>query len=363
MPLRRAVGPLLVVACLLSPALPALAASHAPPPAAAASALEWRLVGPFRGGWATMAEGVPSQPDTFYIGTAGGGVWKTIDAGRTWQPLMNHVPAAAIGAIAVAPSNPDVIYAGTGQVAARYDIGGGNGVYRSDDGGKTWHHAGLVDSRHIGKILVDPQHPDTVLVGALGHYFGPNHERGVFRSTDGGKTWQQTLHVDDDTGVVDMAADPANPRVVYAATWQVRNWPWLSYYQPNAGPGSGVYKSTDGGVTWKRLGGHGWPTGDLARIGIAAARGNRVYAVVNDATHPGQSGLYRSDDGGATWQAESHASWLPNDYFSRITVDPTDPDRVYSAGQSIRRSDDGGKTWHIFKGAPGGDDYHYLWID
>ncbi len=363
MPLRRAVGPLLVVACLLSPALPALAASHAPPPAAAASALEWRLVGPFRGGWATMAEGVPSQPDTFYIGTAGGGVWKTIDAGRTWQPLMNHVPAAAIGAIAVAPSNPDVIYAGTGQVAARYDIGGGNGVYRSDDGGKTWHHAGLVDSRHIGKILVDPQHPDTVLVGALGHYFGPNHDRGVFRSTDGGKTWQQTLHVDDDTGVVDMAADPANPRVVYAATWQVRNWPWLSYYQPNAGPGSGVYKSTDGGVTWKRLGGHGWPTGDLARIGIAAARGNRVYAVVNDATHPGQSGLYRSDDGGATWQAESHASWLPNDYFSRITVDPNDPDRVYSAGQSIRRSDDGGKTWHIFKGAPGGDDYHYLWID
>ncbi|TAL86535.1 MAG: hypothetical protein EPN74_04520 [Rhodanobacter sp.] len=338
-------------------------AAETPIPASVTGALEWRLVGPFRGGWATMAAGVPTQPDTFYIGTAGGGMWKTDDAGRTWHSLFDRQPASAVGALAVAPSDPQVIYVGTGQVAARYDIGAGNGVYRSADGGKHWQHMGLDDSRHIGKILVDPGHPDTVLVGALGHYFGPNHERGVFRSTDGGKHWKQTLFINADTGIVDMAADPSNPKIVYAAAWQVRNYPWLSYFQPNAGPGSGLYRSSDGGISWKRIGGHGWPTGSLARIGIATAGGGRVYALVGDASSPKQSGLYRSDDGGATWQATSHAGWLANDYFSRITVDPTDRDRLYAAGRSIRRSDDGGKTWHIFKGAPGGDDYHYLWIN
>ena len=341
----------------------ATAPASAAPDHSVTGALEWRLLGPFRGGWATMAAGVPTQPDTFYFGAAGGGVWKSVDAGRTWQSLFDKEPAAAVGALAIAPSNPQVIYVGTGQVAARYDIGGGNGVYRSVDGGHSWQHMGLADSRHIGKILVDPQHPDTLLVGALGHYFGPNHERGVFRSTDGGRHWQQTLYINNDTGVVDMAADPANPQVVYAAAWQVRNYPWLSYFQPNAGPGSGLYRSADGGLTWKRLVGHGWPSGNLARIGVATASGGRVYAVVGDASAPAQSGLYRSDDGGANWQQVSHAGWLANDYFSRITVDPSDRDRIYSAGQSIRRSDDGGKSWHIFKGAPGGDDYHYLWID
>ena len=364
MTIRSLLRPVALIAgaCLLG-SMPLLAQAPPPVPSSVTHGLEWRLIGPFRGGWATVAAGDPASPAVFYIGTAGGGVWKTNDAGRTWQPMFDKEPAASIGALAVAPSDPRVIYAGTGQVAARYDVGAGNGVYRSDDGGTTWTHVGLDKTRHIGAILVDPHHPDTVLVGALGHYFGPNHQRGVFRSTDGGKTWTQTLSINDDTGVVDLAADPANPKIVYAAAWQVRNYPWLSYFQPNAGPGSGVYKSVDGGLTWKRLGGHGWPTGQLARIGLATARGNRVYAVVNDASNPAQSGLYRSDDGGRTWHAESHAGWLPNDYFSRITTDPTDPDRVYSAGQSIRRSDDGGKTWHVFKGAPGGDDYHYLWID
>ncbi|MCW8807721.1 MAG: hypothetical protein OQK79_06360, partial [Rhodanobacter sp.] len=338
-------------------------AAESPIPASVTGALEWRQLGPFRGGWATMAAGVPTQPDTFYIGTAGGGVWKSNDAGRTWQSLFDRQPASSVGALAVAPSDPNIIYVGTGQVAARYDVGAGNGVYRSADGGQHWQHVGLDDTRHIGKILVDPEHPDTVLVGALGHYFGPNHERGVFRSTDGGKSWKQTLFVDADTGIVDMAADPANPEIVYAAAWQVRNYPWLSYFQPNAGPGSGLYRSVDGGVSWARLGGKGWPGGTLARIGLAAASGGRVYAVVDDASSPKQSGLYRSDDGGATWQVTSHEGWLANDYFSRITVDPGDRDRIYSAGQSIRRSDDGGKTWEVFKGAPGGDDYHYLWID
>ncbi|GLQ96350.1 hypothetical protein [Dyella mobilis] len=330
---------------------------------ATSSALEWRLVGPFRGGWATMAAGDPTRPDTFYIGTAGGGVWKTDDAGRTWQPAFDNVPAAPIGAIAVAPSDPNVIYAGSGQVAARYDVAAGNGMYRSGDGGKSWQHIGLTQSKHIGAVLVNPHDANTLLVGVLGHYFGPNKERGVYRSTDGGKTWTQTLSIDADTGVVDLKADPADPNIVYAAAWQVRNYPWLSYFQPNAGPGSGLYKSTDGGLTWKRISGNGWPTGTLARIGIATASGHRIYAVVNSAKPRGDSGLYRSDDGGASWQAVSRESWLPNDYFSRITVDPQNRDRIYSAGQSIRRSDDGGKHWEIFKGAPGGDDYHFLWID
>jgi photosystem II stability/assembly factor-like uncharacterized protein len=363
MSIRHAFRSVAAMACLLSLASAQVRAAEPAVPDSASGALEWRQVGPFRGGWATMAAGVPGQPDTFYFGAAGGGVWKTTDAGRTWMSLFDKQPAAAVGALAIAPSNTKVIYVGTGEVAARYDIAAGNGVYRSPDGGKTWQHAGLTDSRHIGAILVDPQHPDTLLVGALGNYFGPNHERGVFRSIDGGKHWKQTLFINEDTGVVDMAADPANPDIIYAAAWQVRNYPWLSYFQPNAGPGSGLYRSSDGGVSWTRISGHGWPTGSLARIGIATASGGRVYAVINDATTKEQSGLYRSDDGGATWRAVSHEGWLANDYFSRITVDPENRERVYSAGQSIRRSDDGGQHWAIFKGAPGGDDYHYLWIN
>ncbi|MEO6968605.1 MAG: hypothetical protein ABI132_09195 [Rhodanobacteraceae bacterium] len=337
-----------------------------------ADSLQWRLLGPFRGGWGTMAQGIPDQPNVYYFGAAGGGVWKTIDAGRTWQSLGDHLPAAAVGAIAVASSNANVIYVGTGQVAARYDVAAGSGVFVSRDGGKSWQGAGLAATRNIGKILIDPRDANTVLVGALGHYFGPNHERGVFRSTDGGKTWKQTLYIDDDTGVVDLAADPSNPNVIYAAAWQVRNYPWLSYFQPNSGPGSGVYKSSDGGATWKHLNGNGWPTGELGRIGLAAASGNRVYAVVNAAPNSGnvphpasknQGGLYRSDDGGVNWKLVSGEGWLENDYFSRINVDPHNADVVYSAGQSIRRSSDGGKTWTIIKGAPGGDDYHNVWIN
>src|SRR6185437_5055503 len=341
-------------------------------PSAFTGDLQWRLIGPFRGGWGTMAQGIPDQPNVYYFSAAGGGVWKTIDAGRTWQSLGDDLPASAMGAIAIAPSDPNVIYLGSGQVAARWDIQSGNGVYKSTDGGKNWQHVGLADSKYIGKILVDPTHPDTVLVGALGHYFGPNPQRGVFRSTDGGKTWQQTLTINDDTGVVDLARDPQDANVIYAAAWQVRNYPWLSYFQPNAGPGSGLYRSSDGGVTWKRIRGHGWPTGTLGRIGIATGRGGRVYAVINAAPNSGnvphaaskdQGGLDRSDDGGATWQLVSKKGWLENDYFSRLTVDPIDPDRLYSAGQSIRVSSDGGKSWHVFKGAPGGDDYHFVWID
>ena len=334
--------------------------------------LHWRLLGPFRGGWSTMAEGVPDKPNEFYFVGAGSGVWKTDNAGRTWTSLGDDLGASAMGAIAIAPSDPKVIYIGSGQVAARWDIQSGDGVYRSADGGEHWQHVGLTDTKYIGKILVDPKDPNTVLVGALGHYFGPNHERGVFRSSDGGKTWKQTLFINDDTGVVDMARDPARPDVVYAAAWQVRNYPWLSYFKPNNGPGSGIYKSVDDGRTWKRLDGKGWPQGDLSRIGLAVGSDGRVYAMVDASAASGnvphaashdEGGLYVSRDGGVTWQQVSSESWLENDYFGRITVDPANPDVVYASGQSIRRSTDGGRTWHVFKGAPGGDDYHFVWIN
>ncbi len=236
-------------------------------PPAAYGGMRWRLVGPFRAGWATVAAGVPGKPNTFYFGSAGGGVWKTTDAGRTWQGLMQHQEASSIGALAVAPSDPDVIYVGTGQPTIRYDAMAGNGVYRSDDGGKTWKHLGLDATRHIGRILVDPQDPNRVLVGALGHAFGPNPERGIYLTTDGGRTWKQVLKVDDNTGVVDLARDPEHPAVVYAAAWQMRLHPYLDYFIPQAGPGSGIYKSEDGGETWTRLAGPGSRRGRWAALG------------------------------------------------------------------------------------------------
>jgi photosystem II stability/assembly factor-like uncharacterized protein len=336
--------------------------------------LHWRFVGPFRAGWATVATGVSGQPDTFYFGSAGGGVWKTTDAGRTWQGLMQHESAAAIGALAVAPSNPRVLYAGTGQVAARYDIMAGDGLYRSDDAGQSWTHVGLDATRHIGAILVDPTDSSRVLVAALGHVFGPNPERGVYLTTDAGAHWQSVLQVNDATGAVDLAWDPDHPAVVYAAMWQMRIHPWLDYFQPQAGPGSGIYKSDDGGLHWRRLDGGGLPGGSLGRIGVAVARGTAgrvVYASIAIEGSPlttaktpvGKAGLYRSDDAGATWQLANDDPALASSYFGRLVVAPDDPQTVYVTGQSIRRSTDGGRTITIFKGAPGGDDYHFLWID
>jgi photosystem II stability/assembly factor-like uncharacterized protein len=342
-------------------------------PPSAFQALRWRFVGPFRAGWATVAEGVPSEPNTFYFGAAGGGVWKTTDAGRTWQGLMQHEASSAIGALAVAPSDPNVLYVGTGQVAARYDIAAGDGIYRSNDAGRTWTNVGLGATHHIGRILVDPHDPNQVLVAAMGHVFGPNPERGVYRTTDGGQHWQQVLHVDDNTGAVDLAWDPANPSVVYAAMWQMRMHPWMDYFMPQSGPGSGIYKSSDGGVHWERVA-NGLPTADIGRIGLAVAPGSRgavVYASVALegsalTTAPltrGKSGLYRSDDAGTNWRLVNDDPALASSYFGRVTVAPDDPNTVYVTGQSIRRSTDGGKTFGFFKGAPGGDDYHFLWID
>ena len=335
---------------------------HGVPPTAY-SQLRWRLVGPFRGGWATMAATVPRSPDTFYFSGAGGGIWKTLDAGRTWQSVGDSLPPA-IGALAVAPSDPETIYVGTGQVSLRYDVAAGRGVFKSTDGGKTWKSLGLAETRDIGRIWVDPRNSETVVVAALGHLFGPNPQRGIYRSTDGGKTWVHALAINDETGVVDLAGDPTNPNLLYAAAWQTRNYPWLDYFEPHEGPGSGLYRSTDGGVSWTRLSGNGWPQGVLGRIGIAVAhtvQGARIYATVASKT---EGGVWRSDDGGDHWvRVNSDAATFGNPYFSRLESDPRNPDIVYSAGQSIRRSSDGGKTWTVIKGAPGGDDYHFLRIN
>ncbi len=326
--------------------------------------LRWRFVGPYRAGWATMGAGVPGHPNTLYFGAAGGGVWKTEDAGRTWEPLMQHQGASTVGALAISLSDPNVIYVGTGQVAFRYDMLAGDGVYRSNDGGKTWENVGLRKSLHIGRIIVDPKDPNRVLVAALGNVFAPNSERGVFLTTNGGKSWQKVLFVNDSTGAVDLASDPDDPSVVYASLWQMQAHPWLDYFMPQTGPGSGIYKSTDGGEHWTKLTGHGLPSGNYGRIGLAVAQGSNgqiVYATI--ISSDGHSGLYKSTDAGANWVWINHDPGFANNYFSRVTVDPKNPDIVYVMDRSIHRSEDGGKTFMVFRGSPGGDDYHFLWIN
>lgn len=336
--------------------------------------LHWRLVGPFRGGWATMATGVPSEPNTFYFGAADGGLWKTKNAGRTWIPLMQHEKGAAVGAVAVAASNPKVLYVGTGQVAARYDIVAGDGVYRSGNGGHTWTHVGLVNTQHIGRILINPHNPNRVLVAALGNVFKSSRSRGVYLTTDGGKRWRRVLYVNNKTGAVDLAWDPDHPQVIYAATWQMRMHPWLDYFQPQAGPGSGIWKSVDGGLHWSRLTGHGLPSGPLGRIGLVVARGSGGRVIYASIAVPGKSagdgmssnpagGLYRSTNGGASWVHVNSNPALSSSYFGRLTVSPSESSRVFVMGRSIRESTDGGKHFFVVKGAPGGDDYHFLWIN
>ncbi|MEO6259097.1 MAG: hypothetical protein ABIP63_02065 [Thermoanaerobaculia bacterium] len=323
--------------------------------------LNWRLIGPFRGGRVLAVSGVPGQPEHFYFGSVNGGVWESQDAGRTWQPIFDGQPIGSIGALAVAPSNPQILYVGTGEADMRSDIAQGDGMYRSADGGRTWAHIGLTDSQQIARILVDPSDPQVVLVAALGHPYGPNAERGVFRSRDGGTTWKKVLGRDDNTGAVDLAWDPADPKTVYAALWQTRRTPW-SIYPPSNGPGSGLFKSTDGGETWSEIRGHGFPE-KPGRIGLAVAAGKaqRVYAIV-DAP---EGGMVRSDDGGANWIRTSSDSriWSRGWYFGGITIEPKDPDVIYSCNVNVYRSADGGKTFVPIKGAPGGDDYHSLWID
>jgi photosystem II stability/assembly factor-like uncharacterized protein len=305
--------------------------------------------------------GVAGEPDHFYFGAVNGGVWETRDTGRTWEPIFDSAPVGAVGALAVAPSDHRTIYVGTGESDMRSNIAQGAGLFRSSDGGRTWQPAGLADSQQIGRIIVDPHDPKILLVAALGHPYGPNEMRGVFRSTDGGQTWERTLYRDADTGAIDLALDPSDANVVYAALWQTRRPPW-NVYPPSSGPGSGLYKSVDGGRTWAALAGHGLPAAP-GRIGLAVAPSEhaRVYAVI-DAT---EGGLYRSDDAGATWThvGKDARIWKRGWYFGGVTVDPSNPDIVYLCNIAMYRSTDGGRSFAAIKGAPGGDDYHQLWID
>jgi photosystem II stability/assembly factor-like uncharacterized protein len=323
--------------------------------------LKWRLIGPFRGGRVVAVSGVSGDSTTFYFGSVSGGVWKTTDAGVVWTPITDGFGIASIGALAVAPSDPNVIYAGTGESDIRSDLSSGTGVYRSTDAGRTWVSVGLAETQQISKILVDPRNADVVYVGALGHAYAPNPERGVFKSTDGGAHWEKVLDQGPEIGVADLAICPDNPELLFATTWHTWRAPWYVYSTID-GPGSGLFRSGDGGKTWSRLSGRGLPTGDWGRSGVAVApNGKRVYALISGKG----AGLYRSEDGGNTWALANSDSRLTGRawYFSRITVDPNNADVIYIPNVALYRSVDGGKTISVVRGAPGGDDYHELWID
>ena len=324
------------------------------------SGLRWRMIGPFRGGRVNGVSGVHGQPNTFYFGSVGGGVWKSTNSGRTWAPIFDSQPIASIGAIGVAPSAPDTVYVGTGESDMRSQISYGNGMYKSTDAGKTWKHLGLDGTRQIGRVLVDPKNPQIVFVAALGHAYGANPDRGVYRSRDGGASWEKVLFKSDNVGAIDLAFDPGDAQIVYATLWNTRRPPW-SIYPPSYGPGGGIFKSTDGGDTWQPAM-KGIPIEGLGRIGLAAAptNRNRVYAIVDAKA----GGLYRSDDAGATWSLTSGDKriWGRGWYFCKTVVDPKNADIVYVGNTSLYRSTDAGKSWTPIKGAPGGDDYHQLWI-
>ncbi|HEY1891438.1 MAG TPA: hypothetical protein VGG63_13580 [Steroidobacteraceae bacterium] len=325
--------------------------------------LHWRLIGPFRGGRVLAVTGIPADNRHFYFGSVDGGVWATEDAGRTWQPIFDGQPVGSIGAIALAPSKPSTIYVGTGEADMRSDIAQGNGVYKSTDGGAHWTHIGLTDTRQIGRILVDPHDPDLVYVAALGHPYGANTQRGVFRSQDGGQHWTRVLFENANTGAVDLAFKPGDPKTLYAALWQTRRPPW-NVYPPSNGPGSGVYVSHDGGDHWSQIVGHGLPTSP-GRIGLAVspASPDRVYALADGP--PNQGGMYRSDDSGANWRHVSPDDriWGRGWYFCSPTADPADADRLYVMNTIVLESQDGGAHFIALKGDPTGDDFHTLWID
>ena len=320
--------------------------------------MQWRLIGPYRGGRALAVTGVRGRPDVFYMGSVSGGVWKTVNAGGTWTPLTDHQPIASIGSIAVPDSDPNMIYVGTGEGCPRGDVTYGNGVWKSLDAGKTWVHLGLDQTETIPKLIVNPQKPNEVFVAALGHIYGPNPDRGVYKSTDGGKTWKKVLYKDEKTGAVDVAFDPSNPHVLFAALWEMNRTP---YSLSSGGPGSGLYKSTDDGETWKELRGHGLPSGIWGRVGVSVSRAdsNRVYALIEAA----QGGLYRSDDGGDTWSLVNgdHKLWQRAWYYMHVFADPKSPDTLYVLNVSMYRSTDGGKTFAPLH--PPHGDTHGLWID
>ncbi len=323
-------------------------------------ALEWRQVGPFRGGRVTGVTGIADQPLVYYMGATGGGVWKTTDGGLTWEPVSDkYFTAASIGAIAVAPSDPNVVYAGTGESPIRGNVSPGDGMYRSTDAGKTWKKIGLADAGQIAHIEVHPPSPDLVYVAVLGHAFGPNPTRGVFRSKDGGTTWQKILFRNDSTGAVALALDPVNPRILYAGFWQAVRRPWELV---SGGAGGGIFKSMDGGDTWSDIThNQGLPKGVVGKIGLAVSpvSHDRVWALVE----ADSGGLFRSDDAGATWTRTSDDHELRQRawYFSHVIADPGNVDGVYVLNVSFLKSGDGGKTFTTIRSPHG--DYHALWVD
>jgi photosystem II stability/assembly factor-like uncharacterized protein len=326
--------------------------------------LHWRMIGPFRGGRTRAACGVPSQPNVFYMGQVNGGVWKSDDYGRTWTPIFDHQPTQSIGAIAVAPSDPNIIYVGSGEGLHRPDLSVGDGIYKSTDAGKTWTHLGLRDGLQIPALAIDPRNPDKVFAAVLGHPYGPSEERGLFRSTDGGQNWQKVISKDENTGASDVEIDPTNPDVVYAGMWEAREGPWEDGNEVN-GTAGGLFKSTDGGNTWRQLT-NGLPK-DLSQIyvTIAASNPKRLYATAGMAS--GALGVYRSDDGGENWSKTTDdprpSGRIGGGDLAIPRADPKNADVIYSASTVTMKSTDGGKTWSGFRGAPGGDDYQNLWIN
>src|ERR1035437_449732 len=335
------------------------------------NSMKWRMIGPHRGGRTVGATGIPHQPNIFYIGVNNGGVWKTTDYGRTWFPIFDGQSTGSIGTITVAPSNPDIIYVGSGEGLHRPDLSTGNGIYKSTDAGKTWMHLGLQNGQQIPKIAVDPKNPDRIFVAVLGHPYGPNEERGIYRSTNGGKTFEKILYKDENTGGYDVTIDPHDPNIIFATLWESREGPWENGAW--SGTGGGIYKSTDGGTTWKKLS-KGLPENLVqAHIAIAPSSSSSIIYVAIGTTEPNDygtgkgMGIYRSDDGGDNWKKISDdgrpEARIGGGDVPELMVDPKNSEIVYSTSIVVWRSVDGGKTWTGIRGAPGGDDYQNIWIN
>jgi photosystem II stability/assembly factor-like uncharacterized protein len=327
--------------------------------------MHWRFVGPLRGGRTVALDGVANQPNLFYIAAVNGGIWRTDNAGRTWTPIFDGEPSGSIGALAVAPSDPRIIYAGSGEGLQRPDLAVGDGIYKSTDGGATWMHLGLRDGQQIGSMAIDPANPDRLFVAVLGHPYGPNAERGIYRTRDGGTTFQRVLYENEDVGGFDVVLDPRNSSVVYATLWAARQTPWEIGASFEI-PGSGIFKSTDGGTTWNRLSAGLPPRVGRCEIAVAPSNSNVVYAYADTEAKGKDSGaLYRSDDAGARFTRVNDAAEIAQrgDDLVSLAVDPVDSQTVYLTNTSTYRSTDGGATFIAIKGAPGGDDYHTVWIN
>src|SRR6202047_3313064 len=338
-------------------------------PESAYREMRWRMIGPTRGGRTRAACGVPSQPNVFYVGAVNGGVWKTDDFGRTVTPIFDAQGSQAIGAIAVAPSDPNIVYVSSGEGLARPDLAVGDGIYKSTDAGKTWTHLGLRNSQGIPALAIDPRDPNRIFAAALGHPYGANEERGIYLSTDGGQNWQKVLSKSENVGGSDVEIDASNPDVIYAALWELRLGPWEDGNQYN-GTGGGLFKSTDGGKTWRPLT-NGLPKGMIQiNLTIAPSQPSRLFAAVASArgeNAPGSDvGIYRSDDAGENWQRITNdprpAGRIGGGDLPMPKVDTKNPDIVYCTSTVTMKSTDGGKTWASFRGSPGGDDYQNMWI-